>query len=76
MIKIFGKKNKNDEWEVKDSVFLNRTNYLLEMAAQVPVAPENVFDEKNRHLYFNPNNPPKLTGNPVADVFSNNFVVL
>lgn len=69
-------KNKNDEWEVKDSVFLNRTNYLLEMAAQVPVAPENVFDEKNRHLYFNPNNPPKLTGNPVADVFSNNFVVL
>lgn len=71
------KKEPSGAWRVQDSVDLHPASEDVEKA-RVTLAPENerTFSEENRRLYFNPENPPKKTGEPDIDRPSLTFKVM
>ena len=37
---------------------------------------DRVFDESNKNLYYNPDNPPQKSGDPRMDEMNPNFKIL
>lgn len=68
------KKNGTD-WVVLDSVYRHEIGEL-EVAARVKQVEDRVFSEKNRHLYYNPKNPPKKIGKSAFDIYNLMFKIL
>ncbi len=66
---------KKGQWQVKDCV----SNHLTTMdtiAAKLDLIPDRTFSTKNRHLYYNADNPPEKRGDPAFDEFNLKFVTL
>lgn len=57
---------KNGTWVAKDSV-INHAAGEREERARVKQSNDRTLAPENRHLYYNPANPPQPTGNPVLD---------
>lgn len=57
---------KGADWVVTDSVD-RHTIGPREEAARVPQSNDRALDESNRHLYFNPDQTPPVTGEPALD---------
>ncbi len=57
---------KNGTWVTKDSV-VNHAAGEREERARVTQSNDRTLAPENRHLYYNPANPPLPTGNPVLD---------
>lgn len=68
-------KGGDGEWRVKDSV-LDHEIGARENAARLPLSNDLTFSEANRHLYYNPDNPPLPTGDAVLDVAPKTFSIL
>ena len=67
-------KREGGSWEVKDSV----TRHAIESreeAVRVPQSNDRTFADRNRHLYYNPDNPPPKTGDPALAEPSPRFKV-
>ncbi len=71
----FWNKNANGDWVATDAVF-NHTIDVNEENARVPQNEERTFSEKNRNLYYNPDNPPEKSGEQSLDVPSTKFRVV
>ncbi len=65
----------NGKWRVKDSIDRHAIGPRGE-AARVPQSNDRTLDPKNRHLYFNPDNPPPKRGDPALDVRPARFKVM
>jgi len=63
------KKDKNT-WIVKDSIWQHDTDMN---DPNIKVLSDHAFSINNRHLYFNPENPPKRSGVPELDNFPQEF---
>lgn len=63
------------QWRMKDTV-KNHLNNEYTAAAQVEQSEDRTFSEENRHLYFNPNNPPEKLGDSRLDVSNDYFKIL
>ena len=63
------------KWQMKDSVENHLTNEFT-TAAQVKQSDDRTFSEKNRHLYFDPTNPPEKLGDSRLDVSNDHFKIL
>ena len=57
---------KDGEWFMKDSISNHLSNEFT-LKAEVEQKEDRTFSEKNRHLYFNPNNPPEKIGDRRLD---------
>ncbi len=62
-------------WVATDSVDRHAVG-PREEAARVAQSNDRVLDDRNRHLYFNPDNPPLPTGEPARDVKPTTFQVM
>ena len=51
---------------MKDSISNHLSNEFT-LKAEVEQKEDRTFSEKNRHLYFNPNNPPEKIGDRRLD---------
>ena len=60
-------KNSKNEWEVKDAVWKQKMTDK-HIVARTQLSNDQTFSAKNKHLYFNENNPPEKTGVPALDV--------
>ena len=60
---------------MKDSVSNHLKTDHTEFA-KVDLASDRTFSKKNRHLYFNSENPPEKTGEIAFDVFDPEFQIL
>ena len=67
-------KNGNN-WILKDSVSNHIKNKFTEKA-RVVQKNDRVFDESNKNLYYNPDNPPQKSGDPRMDVMNPKFKIL
>jgi N-acetyl sugar amidotransferase len=56
----------NGKWYVKDSIDRHAIG-PREEAARVPQSNDRTLGANNRHLYFNPDNPPPKCGDPALD---------
>lgn len=65
----------NSGWEPTDDVARHEIG-AVEEAARVPQVADRTFGAANRHLYFNPDNPPAQRGNAAFDAPSRAFKVL
>ena len=63
------------QWRMKDAV-KNHLNNEYTAAAQVEQSKDRTFSEENKHLYFNPNNPPEKLGDSRLDVSNDHFKIL
>ena len=63
------------KWELKDSIS-NHVKTKFTEKARVKQKKDRVFDEKNKELYFNPNNPPNKSGDPRMDEMNTDFKIL
>ena len=59
-------KNSSGEWEVNDAVWKHSIGEE-EDKQRVEQAADRTLGEQNRHLYFNPDNPPEKTGDSALD---------
>ncbi len=66
---------KNDQWQAKDSVLNHLKTEYTESAKVEPVL-DRTFSKKNRHLYYNSENPPEKIGDTAFDVFNPQFQIL
>jgi hypothetical protein len=57
---------KNGAWEAKDSV-VRHVIGAREERARVEQSNDRTLAPQNRHLYYNPANPPRPTGQPALD---------
>lgn len=65
------------EWRAKDAVFLHPVDEAHEAARPTLASEEErTFSEKNRQLYYNPDNPPEPSGSEEFDVPAKRFKVL
>jgi len=71
---IWGK-NSLGRWESLDAVFRHPVTELEEKQ-RVKQVDDRALAGKNRHLYYNPANPPLPTGNPALDIQSRKFKIL
>lgn len=62
-------------WEVTDAVWRHPIG-RREESQRVPQVADRVLGDNNRHLYYNPANPPLPSGDPVLDQASIRFKVL
>lgn len=64
-------------WQVKDAVFHHSVDASHE-ALRPELAPESerTFSEQNKHLYYNPENPPTPSGKVEFDIPAKGFKVL
>lgn len=63
------------EWVCKDAVWRQQAG-AGEEAARVAQSPDRTLGDANRHLYFNPANPPLPSGDPARDRRNLRFKVL
>lgn len=68
-------KNADGEWVVKDSIDRHPIGEREEKA-RIPLTEDLTFSEQNRHLYYNPENPPEPTGDPDLDDYPEKFCML
>lgn len=68
------KRNPGGEWVANDAVFLHEIGEKEEFARVVQIS-DRTFSDQNRHLYFDPNNPPRPTGETVMDTKPLNFKI-
>jgi len=66
---------KNGRWETRDSVVNHMPNESIEVARIGQVA-DRTFSSQNRDLYYNPDNPPKPSGDLAFDTPSTGFRIL
>lgn len=59
-------KRDDGSWRVRDSVTAHEVT-AQEEAARIEQANVRTFSEQNRHLYYNPANPPIRIGDPAVD---------
>jgi N-acetyl sugar amidotransferase len=71
----FWQRSREGEWTPSDAVF-NHAVGEAEERERVIQSEERTFSDANRHLYFNPDNPPEKTGDPALDVPSKIFRVI
>ena len=67
--------NADGEWRVLDSVAEHEIGDREE-SARISQSDDRVFSQRNRHLYFNLDNPPKKSGNPAFDEYNPVFKVI
>ncbi|MBF0233101.1 MAG: N-acetyl sugar amidotransferase [Desulfamplus sp.] len=60
-------RNKDGKWEFSDAVWLHTIDTAEELQ-RVPQVVDRTLGAANRHLYYNPANPPLATGNPALDI--------
>ena len=60
-------------WTAKDAIYLHQAGEK-EDAARVDQVADRTFSEANRNLYFNPDHPPKKTGEQALDQRSEVFI--
>lgn len=65
----------NGQWKMKDSVVNHLSNDLTE-SAKVDQSKDRTFSKSNRHLYYNPEIPPKKLGDIRLDKSNENFKIL
>lgn len=65
-------KDPTGTWQVKDTVWEHGVTEREE-AARVEQVEDRALSEKNRHLYYNPENPPEKFGNWEYDEFAEKF---
>ncbi len=66
---------KGGEWVPKDCVAFHAEDAQTK-AAREPLSSDRTFSARNRHLYFNPENPPETSGDPSFDVRDETFRIL
>ncbi len=69
------KRESTDHWQVLDSAPKHPVTEIEE-AKRVKQVPDRTLGNNNRHLYFNPNNPPAPTGESAMDQKSVKFKIL
>lgn len=63
------------QWQPKDAVFRQAIAEANERQRVLQSA-DRALSGANRHLYYNPHNPPAATGDAVLDVYSSRFRIL
>lgn len=63
------------QWEPRDAAHLAAITER-ENAARVRQSPDRALENQNRHLYYNAESPPSLTGDPRMDVKSVQFRII
>jgi len=66
---------KNGRWETRDSVVNHRSNESID-AARIEQVSDRTFSSQNSDLYYNPDNPPKPSGDSAFDTPSTGFRIL
>jgi len=68
-------KKQDSEWLATDAVWQHEIGDSEERQRAQP-SPDRTFSDSNRHLYFNPRNPPRKIGDPAMDIAPKRFKVL
>lgn len=61
------KKGKNGDWHMKDAVYLQEMGEEHERVRPSILKDDHIFAPKNRHLFYNPENPPMPCGDTRLD---------
>ena len=68
-------KHADGSWSTNDSISQHEIGEREEHA-RIKLTDDLTFSEKNQHLFFNPDNPPKPSGDEAFDVHPSKFVIL